>query len=87
MRRRKPVLLVDKDSTVSREAIEVLKSKDIEFVEYDIAKFEDSCCGELPTTIAPSVFAPEGVFKGLDGVRQYASAEKNDTLESESAYW
>ena len=66
-----------------------MQSRNIEFVEYDISKFEESCCGELPTTIAPSVFAPEGVFKGLDGVAQYASIErKNEPLqESESAYW
>ena len=87
MRRRKPVLLIDKNAPISHEAVEILRSKGIEFVEYDIAKFEESCCGELPTTIVPSVFAQEGVFKGLEGVKQYASMEKNDLLESESAYW
>ena len=88
MRRRKPVLLVD-SSPSSHEAVELLRNKNLEFVEYDIGKFEDSCCGELPTTIAPSVFAPEGVFKGLEGVRKYASMDKknDDLLESESAYW
>ena len=88
MRRRKPVLLVDRNLPASQEAARLLQSRNIEFVEYDISKFEESCCGELPTTIAPSVFAPEGVFKGLEGVAQYASIErKNESLESESAYW
>ncbi|MEW6605588.1 MAG: hypothetical protein AB1351_13005 [Thermoproteota archaeon] len=51
MRRRKQVLLVDYNSSTSQEAIESLKGRNIEFVEYDVAKFETSCCGELPTTI------------------------------------
>jgi len=87
---RRPVILVDYNSSASQKAIEILRSKNIEFVEYDISKFEESCCGELPTTIAPSIFAPEGVFKGLDGVLQYASSERKSNLlleESESAYW
>jgi hypothetical protein len=50
----------------------------------------------LPTTKAPSVFAPEGVFKGLSGVEEYvtsvvaaasAAAKKTIQSESESAYW
>ena len=87
LRRRKPVLLID-NTPSSHEAIDLLRNKGIEFVEYDIAKFESSCCGELPTTVAPSVFALEGIFKGLEGVVQYASMEKkDDPLESESAYW
>jgi hypothetical protein len=87
---RRPVLFVDYSSPASQKAIEILRSRNIEFVEYDIGKFEESCCGELPTTVAPSVFAPEGVFKGLEGVVQYASSERKSDLlleESESAYW
>ena len=86
---RRPVLLVDYSSPASQEAIKILRSRNIDFVEYDIGKFEESCCGELPTTVAPSVFAPEGVFKGLEGVVQYASSERKSDLlqESESAYW
>ncbi len=88
MRRRKPVLLVDYSSHASQEAIEFLKARNIEFVEYDIAKFETSCCGDLPTTITPSVFAPEGIFKGLKEVVRFASIErKEDWHDSESAYW
>jgi hypothetical protein len=87
MQRRKPVLLID-DREESGEAARILASNDIEFVKYHISKFEESCCGELPTTWAPSVFAPEGVFKGLDGVREYASMERvPEDKESESAYW
>lgn len=87
MRRRKPILLVD-SSPASHEAAELLRNTNVEFVEYDVGKFEESCCGELPTTIAPSVFAPEGVFKGIEGVREYASIERKvDLPESESAYW
>jgi hypothetical protein len=48
----------------------------------------------LPTTKAPSVFAPEGVFKGLSGVKEYitsvtvaADIKKAIQSESDSAYW
>jgi hypothetical protein len=93
MKKRKPVLIVD-DSPDSLKAIILMRRRDIEFVEYDIRKFAESCCGDLPTTKAPSVFAPEGVFKGLSGVEEYvtsvgvaAEAEKTIQSESESAYW
>jgi len=89
MVKRKPVLLVD-GSEKSQEAVMLLKSSGIEYVEYDMRKFTESCCGDLPTTKAPSVFAPEGVFKDLEGVRKYASIDRKNsssTLESESAYW
>ncbi len=82
---RKPVLLVD-DSNESLEAIRLLKEFGQPYVEYHVKKFEESCCGELPTTRAPSVFAPEGVFKGLEGIKSYLTTEKlPDT--GESAYW
>jgi hypothetical protein len=92
MKKRKPVLLVDGDPN-SLKATDLLRERHIEFVEYDIRKFADSCCGDLPTTKAPSVFAPEGVFKGLSGVEEYASSvaaatnKKATQGESESAYW
>jgi hypothetical protein len=92
MKKRKPVLLVDGDAN-SLKATDFLRERHIEFVEYDIRKFVDSCCGDLPTTKAPSVFAPEGVFKGLGGVEEYASSVAASTNkkaapgESESAYW
>ena len=92
MKKRKPVLIVD-DSPDSLKAINFLREREVEFVEYDIRKFAESCCGDLPTTKAPSVFAPEGVFKGLSGVKEYVTsvaataAKKAIQSESESAYW
>jgi hypothetical protein len=92
MKRRKPVLIID-DGSDSLKAVDILREKGIEFVKYDIKKFAESCCGDLPTTKAPSVFAPEGVFKGLGGVEEYlASLSMSATTEaipseSDSAYW
>lgn len=94
MRRRRPVLLID-DSTGSEAAARLLQDRNIDFLEYDIRNFEKSCCGDLPTTMAPSIFAPEGVFKGLKGVQEYvlergkkaAESPEEDEKESESAYW
>jgi hypothetical protein len=92
MNKRKPVLIID-DSPASLKAIEILRIMNIEFVEYNIRNFAESCCGDLPTTKAPSIFAPEGVFKGLSGVEEYVSsaaaaiAKKGTSSESDSAYW
>ena len=86
---RKPIVLVD-DSDDSTRAIGLFKRFGLEYVEYDVKKFEESCCGELPTTKAPSVFAVEGVFKGLEKINEYISLRRNATdsnTESESAYW
>jgi hypothetical protein len=86
--KRKPILLVD-DSDDSIKAIDLFKRLSIEYVEYNINKFEESCCGDLPTTKAPSIFAVEGIFKGLEQISEYISL-KNDAasdIESESAYW
>jgi hypothetical protein len=86
--RRKPVLLID-ESDESLKAADLLNLSGVEYVEYNIKKFEDSCCGELPTTTVPSLFAIEGTFKGLEKINEYISTISNsDTdLESESAYW
>ena len=88
MSRRKPVLLID-ESDESLKAADLLKLSGIEYVEYDIKKFEDSCCGEIPTTTAPSLFAIEGTFKGLKKINEYISRMSNtaSNLQSESAYW
>ena len=85
---RKPVLLID-DTENSRLARELLEDNNIEFVEYQVRKFEEDCCVELPTTRAPTLFAPEGLFRNLEGIKQYLTVEKsNSTFESsESAYW
>ncbi len=90
MKKRKPVLIID-NSPDSLKAVDLLRERSIEFVEYDVRKFAESCCGDLPTTKAPSVFAPEGVFKGLRGVEEYitsvaATEKKSIESESESAY-
>jgi len=87
--KRKPILLVD-GSQDSTKAVRIFKRLGIEYVEYDIRKFEESCCGELPTTKAPSVFAVEGIFKGLEKIDEYVSLKRNthdSNIESESAYW
>ena len=84
---RKPVLLVD-DTDNSRLAIELLEDNDIKFVEYHVKKFEEDCCAELPTTRAPALIAPEGIFRNLEGIKEYLTVEKKSTFEtSESAYW
>ena len=89
MVKRKPILLVD-ESDDSVKAIDLFKISGIEYVEYNISKFEESCCGELPTTKAPSVFAVEGIFKGLEKINEYVSLKRDMSdcnIESESAYW
>ncbi|HKQ20732.1 MAG TPA: hypothetical protein VJS91_01720 [Nitrososphaeraceae archaeon] len=84
---RKPVLLVD-DTENSRLAIEILEDNNIKFVEYNVRKFEEDCCVELPTTRAPALFAPEGIFRNLEGIKEYLTVEKKNTSETnESAYW
>ena len=89
MVKRESVLLVD-NSDDSAKAVDLLKRLGIRYVEYDIKKFNESCCGELPTTKAPSLFAVEGVFKGLEKINEYVSLKRDTTdssIESESAYW
>jgi hypothetical protein len=85
---RKPVLLID-DTESSRLAIEILESNEIEFVEYHIRKFEESCCVDLATTRAPALFAPEGIFRNLEGIKEYIWVEKNivNSKPNDSAYW
>ncbi len=88
MAKRKPILLVD-DSDDSIKAVDLFNRLSIEYVEYNIKKFEESCCGDLPTTKAPSLFAVEGIFKGLEQISEYISLKKDaaSNIESESAYW
>ena len=98
MIKRKPILLVD-ESQDSLKAVDLFKRSGIEYVEYNIRKFEESCCGDddMPTTKAPSLFAVEGIFKGLEKINEYilslkrendtaASSSSNSQSES-SAYW
>jgi hypothetical protein len=85
---RKPVLLID-DTENSRLAIEILENNNIKFVEYHIKKFEGNCCVDLPTTRAPALFAPEGIFRNLEGIKEYLTVEKNigKGEPTGSAYW
>jgi len=82
------VLLID-DTENSKIARELLEDNQIEFVEYHVRRFEEDCCVDLPTTRAPALFAPEGLFRNLEGIKEYLTIEKtNSTSESsESAYW
>jgi len=70
LRARKPIILVD-DSPQSQKIVELFKNNEIEFVKYHIQKFEESCCGELPTTKAPSVIAAEGIFNEESLIMNY----------------
>jgi hypothetical protein len=85
---RKPILLID-DTENSRIAKDLLEDNHIEFVEYHVRKFEEDCCVDLPTTRAPALFAPEGLFRNLEGIKQYLTVEKSNSASepSESAYW
>ncbi len=85
---RKPVLLID-DTDNSRLAIQILETNKIEFVKYHIGKFEESCCVDFPTTRAPALFAPEGIFRNIEGIKEYLYVDKisANTESTHSAYW
>ena len=84
LRARKPIILVD-DSLQSQKIVELFKKNEIEYVKYHIQKFEESCCGELPTTKTPSVIAAEGIFKEESLIMNYIEYMKqkkdNEDLE------
>jgi uncharacterized protein YPO0396 len=98
MKKRKPVLIVD-DSLDSQRIKKKFNENKIDFVEYHIKKFEESCCGELPTTKAPSVIAKEGIFRDEENINNYINSlkkkqhmmdldeDKTKNYENESAYW
>jgi hypothetical protein len=98
MKKRKPILIVD-DSLDSQRIKNKFNENKIDFVEYHIKKFEESCCGELPTTKAPSVIAKEGIFNDEENINNYITSLKEKQLmmdldednminhENESAYW
>ena len=88
VKKKKPVLFLD-DGIESKKSVHLLENENIDYVSYHIKKFEESCCGEVPTTVTPSIFAPDGVFKGYEGVQQYVSYRKSDDYDDESptAYW
>ncbi|GIU72795.1 MAG: hypothetical protein KatS3mg003_2274 [Candidatus Nitrosocaldaceae archaeon] len=83
---RKAVLMID-DSNECKIAEELLKDEGIPYVIYKIDKDSEGCCGGY-TTKVPAVFAPEGIFKGIDAIKDYIKIVKeNMGKESESAYW
>jgi hypothetical protein len=89
---RKPVLIVD-DNDDSQTALQLFNEKRLEYVQYHINKLSGGCCGgvsdetnTLSTVTAPTIIAPEGIFKGLDGIKDYFDSERR-YYESESAYW
>jgi hypothetical protein len=98
MKKRKPVLIVD-DSLDSQRIKTKFNENKVDFVEYHMKKFEESCCGELPTTKAPSVIAKEGIFKDEENINNYINSLKKKqhmmdldedntkNHENESAYW
>ena len=77
MKQRKPILIID-DSHNSQRIKKIFNDNKIEFVEYNIKKFEESCCGELPTTKAPSVIAVEGIYKDEDKIKEYIKMVKEN---------
>ncbi len=85
MKARKPIILID-DSPQSQKIVELFIKNDIEFVKYHIQKFEESCCGELPTTKAPSVIAAEGIFKEESLIMNYVEymKQKKDNVDLQS---
>jgi hypothetical protein len=89
---RKPILIVD-DSEDSQTAKEMFRRNNVEYVQYHVDKLESSCCGgasdeneSSKIVSAPTIFAPEGVFRGIDQVKNYFNVE-GKFYESESAYW
>ncbi|MDP8907248.1 MAG: hypothetical protein M3M88_06985 [Thermoproteota archaeon] len=69
-KKRKPILLID-DSIDSQRIKRLFCESEVDFVEYHIKKFEESCCGELPTTRTPSVIAEEGIYREEEKIRNY----------------
>jgi predicted phosphodiesterase len=76
VKQRKPILIID-DTHGSQRIKKIFNDNKIEFVEYNIKKFE-SCCGELPTTKAPSVIAVEGIYKDEDKIKEYIKLVKGN---------
>ncbi len=80
-KKRKPILLID-DSIDSQRIKRLFYESEVDFVEYHIKKFEESCCRELPTTRIPSVIAEEGIYREEEKIRDYIrqSKEKQNKL-------
>lgn len=78
------MLMID-SSKECDEALELFKKENVPYTLYKIDDRDIGCCGGYQTKV-PAVFAPEGIFRGLDGVREYLKIAKIPR-ESESAYW
>lgn len=75
------------DSNECKKAEKLLKDEEIPYVIYKI-DYNEGCCGGYSTKVPPAVFAPEGIFKGLEQIREYIKmAKENVGKENESAYW
>ncbi len=83
---RKSVLMID-ESEECKKVEELLAKEGIPYVIYKIDKESSSCCGGY-TTKVPALFAPEGIYRGIDEISEYIKiAKSNINKESESAYW
>ena len=78
MRKRKPILFID-DGIDSKNAIDLFEKAKIDFVVYYVKKFEECNCDKIPVTTAPSIFAPEGIYKEIEGVEKYITFKKNNS--------
>ncbi|MEM0029299.1 MAG: hypothetical protein QW572_04510 [Candidatus Nitrosocaldus sp.] len=85
---RKAVLFISNgDGDSIAKVREMLTSAGIEYVEYNIDEEPAGCCGSFRTE-TPALFAPEGIFRGIDGILRYIQARMGGSLyKSESAYW
>ena len=85
---RKAILFID-DSNSAKKVRKILKNAKIDFVESNVKEqLESGCCGEGFTTKVPSIFAPEGIFKGVSEIKKYVKMLKGKKqVESESIYW
>ena len=72
MTTRKPILLLD-NSEDSIKAVNLFRNSGVDYVEYDTKTFEECCCGELPATKAPSVFAVEEILGALRSFNIYST--------------
>lgn len=86
---RKAVLFISNSDGEERIAKvrDMLLSAGIEFVEYNIDEEPAGCCGGFRTE-TPALFAPEGIFRGVEGIARYIQTRMDGSLySSESAYW
>ncbi|MFN4337021.1 MAG: hypothetical protein ACK4FV_05520 [Candidatus Nitrosocaldus sp.] len=86
---RKAVLFIsnsDSEESIAKVR-DMLLNAGIEFVEYNIDEEPAGCCGGFRTE-TPALFAPEGIFRGVEGIARYIQTRMNGSLySSESAYW